>query len=444
MTRRLFEFQKAPVEAGRTKNLLINDACGLGKTTTAIAILKNVRDEVNRPTLFVCPKRAKEQARREMLAMGILDDDIVIGGVDPITVPRSLDWILIIHYEGVVRHVKALAKVKWGTIVVDEGHHIKNPQAQRARAIKKLKSYRKIVLTGTPMERSPGELHSILDFLYPETYRGHRRDFCAMYERFYIDPYGGYKVVVPGARNADKLAAEIAPFTFARKKEDVAPQLPPNIITKIPIPLDGEQLALYKRVERSTDIEVVGPELENPMYIPSRLAQLIRLQQVAVDPRLVGSFAPSAKLEWLRSFVDDNPDETMLLLTNFRETAELLAERFDAHLIIGGRPVPKDLGNKNRVVMTIASAEALDLGWISTEIFLDMNWRWALHDQAMNRIHRINITSPKQTLYLLATTDDPKTIRSTIDWDMLDAVENKWSEYDLLRRYVTRRQTAAG
>lgn len=435
MSRDLFEFQKAPVQAGRDKNLLINDACGLGKTTTAVAILKYVRNEVNRPSLFICPKRAKEQARREMLAMGIGGDDIVVGGAEPITVPRISNWILILHYEAVVSHLKALAKVKWATIVVDEGHHIKNPQAQRSKAVKKLRAHRKLVLTGTPMERSPRELQSILEFLYPETYRGCRREFCAKYERFYIDPDGGYKVVMPGAKNATQLANEIAPFTFARKKEDVAPDLPPNIITHVTIPLDGEQLALYRRIERSTDLEVIGPELDNPLYIPTRLAQLIRLQQAAVDPRLIGSIAASAKLEWLRSYVDDNPDEKMLLLTNFRETAELLAEQHDAHLIIGGRAAPRDLGSKNRVVMTVASAEALDLGWISTAVFLDVNWRWALHEQAINRIHRINITAPKQTIYLLA--------QDTIDWDMLAAVENKWNEYELLRHYVYKRETAA-
>lgn len=429
MTRTLYPFQEVAVELGMQRNVLLNDSCGTGKTTMAAGLILRTRDELHLPTLYIAPKRSKEQVRQELIQVGLPAEAIAIGTVDPLWVPDIPDWILIIHYEAAVRHVRALSKAQFGTIIVDEAHHIKNPQAQRSRCIKRFKSARKMVMTGTPMEKVPQDLHSLLEFLYPEKYRGTRQEWCRIYVRSYWDPRG-FPGVLSGAKDPERLAKEIAPFTLARTKEQVRPDLPPNIITHVPIVMDGEQAALYRRIKKSVDLEVCGPELSNPLYVPSRLAQILRLQQVAVDPRLINSQVASAKLEWLDDFMQDNPEEPVLIFTNFRQTAKYIAEKYKAQLIVGGmKPLDPDfLRAQNRVVMTIASGEALSLGWLKTAIFLDTNWRWGLMAQALDRIHRIDITEPRHTIYLQA--------QGSIDHLIMNSSQGKWDHFKLIQEYV--------
>lgn len=429
LTRTLYPFQEVAVKLGMQRSVLLNDSCGTGKTTMAAGLIMSVRDALHQPTLYLAPKRSKEQVRRELIQVGIPADVIAVGTVDPLWVPDIPDWVLIIHYEALVRHIKGLSKVQFGTIIVDEAHHIKNPQAQRSRCIKRLKAQHRMAMTGTPMEKTPQDLHSILEFLYPETYRGTRQEFFARYVRSYWDPRG-FPGVLPGAKDPKRLAAEIAPFTLARTKEEVRPDLPPNIITYVPIVLEGEQAALYRRIEKAADVEICGPELNNPLFVPSRLTQILRLQQAAVDPRLINSPVSSAKLEWLDEFMQDNPEEPVLIFTNFRQTAKYVAEKYKAQLIMGGMKAldPEFLQTQNRIVMTIASGEALSLGWLKTAIFLDTNWRWRLMAQSLDRIHRIDIQEPRHTIYLQA--------QGTVDKLVLESSQGKWDHFKLLQEYV--------
>ncbi|XP_078266571.1 helicase-like transcription factor isoform X3 [Rhinoraja longicauda] len=58
-----------------------------------------------------------------------------------------------------------LHKVKWLRVVLDEGHTIRNPNAQQTKAALTLTAERRWVLTGTPIQNSLKDLWSILSFL---------------------------------------------------------------------------------------------------------------------------------------------------------------------------------------------------------------------------------------------------------------------------------------
>ncbi|OWF44406.1 Helicase-like transcription factor [Mizuhopecten yessoensis] len=58
-----------------------------------------------------------------------------------------------------------LLKVDWLRIVLDEGHAIRNPNAQQTKAICQLKAERKWILTGTPIQNSMKDLWSLVNFL---------------------------------------------------------------------------------------------------------------------------------------------------------------------------------------------------------------------------------------------------------------------------------------
>ncbi|XP_072897666.1 helicase-like transcription factor isoform X1 [Hemitrygon akajei] len=58
-----------------------------------------------------------------------------------------------------------LHKVNWLRVVLDEGHTIRNPNAQQTKAALTLKAERRWVLTGTPIQNSLKDLWSVLSFL---------------------------------------------------------------------------------------------------------------------------------------------------------------------------------------------------------------------------------------------------------------------------------------
>ncbi|XP_008941944.1 PREDICTED: helicase-like transcription factor, partial [Merops nubicus] len=64
-----------------------------------------------------------------------------------------------------IRSDSPLHKVKWLRIVLDEGHTIRNPNAQQTKAALNLEGHRRWVLTGTPIQNSVKDLWALISFL---------------------------------------------------------------------------------------------------------------------------------------------------------------------------------------------------------------------------------------------------------------------------------------
>ncbi|KFP05770.1 Helicase-like transcription factor, partial [Calypte anna] len=132
-------------------------------------------DDLSRATLIVCPLSVLsnwidqfEQHIHQDFHVNIY----VYYGSDRIRDPSVLseqDVVLttynILASDYGIRGDSPLHKVKWLRIVLDEGHTIRNPNAQQTKAALSLEGLRRWVLTGTPIQNSVKDLWSLISFI---------------------------------------------------------------------------------------------------------------------------------------------------------------------------------------------------------------------------------------------------------------------------------------
>lgn len=59
---------------------------------------------------------------------------------------------MLTTYEGLRRGRELLLPVRWGAAVLDEGHKIRNPDADVTLAAKRLRTVHRLVLSGSPIQ----------------------------------------------------------------------------------------------------------------------------------------------------------------------------------------------------------------------------------------------------------------------------------------------------
>ncbi|XP_046989241.1 DNA excision repair protein ERCC-6-like isoform X2 [Schistocerca americana] len=187
---KLYNYQKVGVQWLWELNLqrcggILGDEMGLGKTVQVIAFLAGLAHSklVARhggyrglgPVLIVCPTTVMHQWVREFhtwwppFRVAVLHESGSFDGrrESLIGIINSNKGILVTSYVGVVQHKDALTAKNWHYVILDEGHKIRNPDAQVTLAVKMFRTPHRIILSGSPMQNSLKELWSLFDFVFP-------------------------------------------------------------------------------------------------------------------------------------------------------------------------------------------------------------------------------------------------------------------------------------
>jgi superfamily II DNA or RNA helicase len=405
---------------------ILADDMGLGKTVQAIALLLAVKTAVEKDAkadgkkkfkaLIVAPTSVVTNWERELDKFSPSLKHIVWHGGDRKERTDELEDadVVITSYALLRRDEELLAKLDLVYAILDEAQNIKNPLSATARAAKRLKSQRRLALTGTPIENRLSEIWSIFDFVSPGLL-GPLDKFEERYARP-IDN-GDQKA---GAR----LRATIHPFILRRTKGEVAKDLPEKIESDQFCELTGEQSSLYGAVLKEVRAQVMG-EVERQGMAKSHiqiLAGLTRLRQAACDPRLLGlprefGDVDSGKLVALRELIQTSIEggHRVLVFSQFVSMLTIIRRAMTedgvGYEYLDGSTKDRQarVNNFQRedgppvfLISLKAGGSGLNLTAADTVIHFDPWWNPAVEDQATDRAHRIGQTKVVTTYRLIA------------------------------------------
>jgi len=377
------------------------DDMGLGKTVQTLALLL-ARPQPGRPSLIVAPTSVIFNWEKEIEKFAPTLSYYLFYGIG-----RNKDLaflsgqeLIITTYALMRRDVSLFASLPLYYLILDESQKIKNPQSQTAKAAFKLTPGHRLALSGTPIENNVGELWSLFRFLNP----GMLGSFNFFRENF-ADP-----IEMGGDRDrAEKLNRLIYPFVLRRKKEDVAPDLPPKTETVFYCEMDSAQQEAYNkwrdyyRAHLLKKIDAVGV---NKSKI-SVLEGLLRLRQISIHPHLAdeGSpVTPSPKYTAVLELIDEIVKEghKALIFSQFVKALDLLRNELEDRALpfayLDGRTRGRqaqvdrfqdDPECKLFLISLKAGGSGINLTAAEYVVHLDPWWNPAVEAQASDRAHRI-------------------------------------------------------
>lgn len=247
-------------------NAILADEMGLGKTIQVIALLAYLKEKLHNrgPHLIVVPASTLDNWDRELSLWCRHLDVLVYHGSQKErheTRIRILDGdlsfeIILTTYNMVFSEddKKLFKKYKFQYIVFDEAHLLKNMKTKRYAQLMMIKSQRRLLLTGTPLQNNLLELMSLLIFTMPDFFMGKTEQVKAMFTFNNFTCKGDADSRSSDSRQSyeqERIAHAkkiMKPFVLRRLKADVLQQLPPKIIVLKKCNMTPKQEKLYKEL----------------------------------------------------------------------------------------------------------------------------------------------------------------------------------------------------
>ncbi|KAF2792042.1 hypothetical protein K505DRAFT_326434 [Melanomma pulvis-pyrius CBS 109.77] len=160
--------------------------------------------------------------------------------------------VIITSYQLILQDAAAFKMRAWQYLVLDEAHNIKNFKSQRWQTMLNLRTERRLLLTGTPLQNNIDELWSLLYFLMPAGFAGEGR--IAGLEEFtmalknptsQILEQGRQQLDAEAQKIVRKLHEVLRPYLLRRLKADVEKQMPGKYEHVVYCKLSRRQRQLY-------------------------------------------------------------------------------------------------------------------------------------------------------------------------------------------------------
>ena len=403
-TLRLMPFQAegAAWLAAMPRALMIWDM-GVGKTPTAIracALASAVR------ILVTCPP----------IAQGVWRQHFRDWGED--------GWdVRIIPYSQAAKFLDQLIDTgPFDVVILDECHYLKNPDAQRTRAVygpkinlegSPLKGARHIwALSGTPVLNHAGEFWTHFHALSPQLIGF--LNYPKFLDRYCLTRATPYGVQIIGSRNASELNARIKSLVDRKRIRDVLLDLPPLRLVEHPLPDNPalaralrDELAQALTLDQFTDLDCLGDDALLAAVQTGSIA-------FATARRLTGKAKIELVVELVVDCLDDAEDDKLIVFGHHREVIEGLAARLAAYaplVIHGGTPTRErdkaidafqNDDDRRLIILAIeAAGESITLHAAHHVIVVEPSPVPAKNAQAIARAHRQGQKNPVLARFVL-------------------------------------------
>lgn len=403
----LYRHQKIALSYMRSSNYFaLFMEQGTGKTIPSLCrILDLLKSGAIEDALVVAPKSALGAWERDIELFDALDREILRGG------------ITLINYDKVWRgETKSPYFKKWGCIILDEAHAIKNRTSRRSKFLLKIacKADYRYILTGTPI--SNGQLENIWAlycFLEPYMERGYpySRIFGGSYRTFQ-DRYCILNMYHKPSSyiHVNELQEIINEHSYRVKKIDCL-DLPDKLPDEI-IRVDLAEKTLYKKLATESAI------LEYEILADNPLSRLVKLRQLASGHIKLESGeiieVKNEKLGILEELLEGyEDDKKIVIFAEFKysisKISELLKKMKLKHVVLDGDQKDKKIWRKFQtdesirvIVCQYQTASAgIDLFASDTIIYYEPTLRSNTLEQSRDRIHRTGQKNKCSYIHLL-------------------------------------------
>ncbi|GAB2298415.1 hypothetical protein Dimus_032480 [Dionaea muscipula] len=470
----LFDYQKVGVQwlwelHCQRAGGIIGDEMGLGKTVQVIAFLGSLHfSKMYKPSIVVCPVTLLRQWKREArkwypgFHVELLHDSAVDGSRKKIQdnsdasdyesegswdsdrgyslssrntkkwdslikrVLSSDSGLLITTYEQLRLLGDKLLDIGWGYAVLDEGHRIRNPNAEVTIVCKQLQTVHRIIMSGSPIQNKLTELWSLFDFVFPG-----KLGVLPVFEAEFAVPItvGGYANASPlqvstAYRCAVVLRDLIMPYLLRRMKADVNAYLPKKTEHVLFCSLTPAQRSIYRAFLASSEVEQIFDGSRNSLYgidVMRKICNhpdLLEREYSSQNPdygnpersgkmKVIDQVLKMWKEQGHRVLLFSQTQQMLDIMENF-----LIANNYNYRRMDGSTPVKHrmalidEFNNSDSVFIFILTTKVGGLGTNLTGgdrvIIFDPDWNPSTDVQARERAWRIGQTR-EVTVYRLIT-----------------------------------------
>lgn len=314
---------RAILQAKDTNELALFMEMGTGKTRTILEILRHEynKNKAVHKTLIVCPLIVTRNWVAEFKKYTKIPKDKILlptGTIKEKAAKIALhDGIVVVNYDAFVdqKFVDTIIKWKPKTLVLDESHRVKNPQAARTKRLIKVsasmgESSSRYIMTGTPVLNNQLDLYS--QFLILDHGKTLGDSYFAYRARYFWDLNASRKgsqkyfpMFVPKKSTTEELKKLIEGKSVVARKEDCM-DLPPLVKVRVEVDLIGEQRSAYEEMKKDFISFIKGSACVATLAITKAL----RMQQILsgfmkLEDGTVHRFKDSPRAKILANLLED-------------------------------------------------------------------------------------------------------------------------------------------
>lgn len=335
------------------KRGMLFDEQGTGKMTQTALTLSLYPDQG--PVLIMCPKSVVYTWQRE-LAKFNLKSTVVDGSAAErrkqfaaFAADDECD-ILVISYGLLAKHsrVSGYGKIKlsdehktpkelqdtsWRTVVADEAHRLKDPNAVQTRAAWACRDRAEFVwaLTGTPIESDVVDFWALLHFVDPVEFPA-KTKFIDMWVYTVPNYFGGVDIVGLNPALADEFR-EVTEWHWRRVLSGDG--LPKRAWDVRYCKLEGKYLKGYKDMKKQLMVELESDGSFETLFAPNHMVKSARLLQMASSQIIIDEndkvrmTEPSWKLDSVMEALDDYEGQAIIMWFKNRDLLHMMEARLE-------------------------------------------------------------------------------------------------------------------